>query len=146
MIMGLATGWDAAFCPDPLPGAGFQFAGAYLGGSSALRVWPDDELARVAHMLVLPIWVPTPFLDNPRQTAIQAAHRLAQVGVPHHARPFRAMMLDLETITNPAWVNAFAGRLASLGFDTIPYGSSGDIFLNPRRPPYPVPDPTGHPP
>jgi hypothetical protein len=143
--MGTVRGWDAAFCPDPLPDPGFAFAGCYIGGSSAFRVWPDSELARVAHMPVLPIWVPTPFLDNPRQTAIQAARRMEQVGVPHHARPFRAMMLDLETVIAPAWVRAFADRFASLGYDTIVYGSISDLFLNPRRTGYAVADPTGHP-
>jgi hypothetical protein len=143
--MGTVRGWDAAFCPDPLPDAGFAFAGAYIGGSSAFRVWPDSELARVAHMPVLPIWVPTPALDNPRQTAMQAAHRMAQVGVPHHARPFRAMMLDLETVIAPVWVGMFAERFASLGYDTIVYGSAGSLFHNPRRTGYAVADPTGHP-
>jgi hypothetical protein len=145
MIMGHVRGWDAAFCPDPLPDAGFEFAEAYIGGSSAFRTWPDAELARVAHMPVLPIWVPTPFLDNPRQTAMQAARRMEQVGVPHHARPFRAMMLDLETVIAPAWVRAFADRFASLGYDTIVYGSISDLFLNPRRTGYAAADPTGPP-
>jgi hypothetical protein len=141
------SGWDAAFIPDPVPASGFQFAEVYVGGSSAFRVCPDDELARVAHMPVLPIWVPTPGLDNPVQTAIAAAARLEQLGIPRYAKPYRAMMLDLETgiEPDPAWVTKFANRFVSLGYDTIPYGSVNVIFGQPRRLGYAVANPTGHP-
>jgi hypothetical protein len=141
-------GWDAAFIPRVPPAApGFQFAEVYVGGSSAFRVAPDDELARVAHLPVLPIWVPTPGLDNPAQTAMAAAARLEALGIPRYAKPYRAMMLDLETgiEPDPPWVSAFAARFVSQGYDTIPYGSPSTIFRQPQRLGYAVASPTGRP-
>ena len=135
-------GWDAAFLPQPLPPG---YAGVYVGGSNAFRIAPDEELEAVARGLVLPIWVPSPWIDNPRQVAFQAAARLEALGIPRYARPYRALMIDLETWEDPTWLEAFAARFISQGYDTIPYGSPGNIFNQPRRLGYAVASPTGQP-
>jgi len=136
-------GWDSAYIPrPPLPPG---YAGVYVGGSNAFRVAPDDELRRVAAGLVLPIWVPSPWLDNPRQVAFQVAARLEQLGIPRYARPYRAVMIDLETWGDPTWLEAFAARFISQGYDTIPYGSPSSIFSQPHRLGYAVASPTGNP-
>lgn len=139
----LVNGWDAAFCPDPVPteinGRRMAYGGFYLGGSSAYRTWPDNERRRLAasRLKAMPIWVPTPGSDNPRQVALQAAAALKAVGIPAHATPFRALMWDLETGTEPApqWLTVAANTLASQGYDNLVYGSPGgsQIFSEPAR-------------
>ena len=139
----LVNGWDAAYCPDPVPtninGRRMSYAGFYLGGSSAFRAWADDERRRLAasRLRAMPIWVPTPGSDNPRQVALQAAAALKAVGIPAHATPFRALMWDLETGVEPApqFVTVAANTLASQGYDSLLYGSPGgsQIFSEPPR-------------
>lgn len=137
-------GWDAAFMPQPLPPG---YAGVYVGGSNAFRIAPDEDLEAVAlaRALVLPIWVPSPWIDNPRQVAFQAAARLEALGIPRYARPYRALMIDLETWADPTWLDTFAPRFLSQGYETIPYGSAGNIFEQPKRLGWAVADPTGNP-
>ncbi len=139
----LVNGWDAAYCPDPVPttinGRRMAYAGFYLGGSSAFRAWPDNERRRLAasRLRAMPIWVPTPGSENPRQVALQAAAALRAVGIPAHATPFRALMWDLETGVVPAtqWLTIAANTLASQGYDNLVYGSpdGSQIFSVPAR-------------
>jgi len=146
--MSTVNGWDAAYCPDPIP-EGYTYAKVYIGGSSAYRVWTAAERARVSSMRVMPIWVPTPGTDNPRQVAIQAADVLKSIGVPAFERPFRALMWDLETgrEPDPGWLTTAANTMASLGYDNLIYGSvdGSGLFSYPQRLGYVVPDPTGEP-
>jgi hypothetical protein len=130
-------GWDAAFCPDPPPaeigGHRMSYGGFYLGGSSAFHVWTDQERRRLAAsgLRCMPIWVPTPGFENPRQVALAAAAALRAVGVPHHATPWRVLMWDLETgkEPDPPWLNIAADTLASRGFGSLVYGSPGGSGL-----------------
>jgi hypothetical protein len=132
-----ANGWDAAFCPDPAPteinGRRMSYAGFYLGGSSAFHVWSDAERRRLdaAHLKAMPIWVPTPGSDNPRQVALAAASAMQSVGIPNHATPWRVLMWDLETGTepDPPWLNIAADTLASRGYGSLVYGSPGGSGL-----------------
>ena len=128
------NGWDAAFCPDPAPtdinGRRMLYAGFYLGGSSAFHVWSDAERRRLgpAHLRGMPIWVPTPGSDNPRQVALAAATAMRAVGIPSHATPWRVLMWDLETGVepDPSWLNVAADTLASRGYGSLVYGSPGN--------------------
>jgi hypothetical protein len=139
----LVNGWDAAFCPNPVPtvinGRRMAYAGFYLGGSSAYRTWTDDERRRLAasRLRAMPIWVPTPGYENPRQVGLQAVAALKAVGIPAHATPFRAMMWDLETGIEPdsQWLTIAANTLASNGYDNLVYGSpdGSHIFSEPPR-------------
>ena len=130
-------GWDAAFCPDPPPteigGHPMSYGGFYLGGSSAFHVWTDEERRRLAasRLRGMPIWVPTPGSDNPRQVALAAAAALRAVGIPNHATPWRVLMWDLETgkEPDPPWLNIAADTLASRGYGSLVYGSPGGSGL-----------------
>lgn len=124
---GVLQVWDAAHCPDPIPD-GFAACLVYVGGTSAAHVWDDAELARVAHLPRLPVWVPTPGHDNPRQVAIEAAHRLAHLGVPDHPdacgnRP--ALLWDMETgkEPDPSWYDHAANALWHRGYANLGYAS-----------------------
>ena len=144
-----AFGWDAAFCPDPPPtvinGVRQSYAGFYIGGSSAFHVWTGDERLRLdeageqSGLLVMPIWVPTPGSDNPRQVALQAAEALRSAGYPAYARPwYRPLMWDLETglEPDPGWMSVAAGTLHRYGYDSLLYGSvdGSRIFSEPLGP------------
>lgn len=139
----LVNGWDAAFCPDPVPtqinGRQMAFGGFYLGGSSAFHVWSDQDRRRLtaSRLRALPIWVPTPGSDNPRQVAIAAATAMGAVGIPNHATPWRVLMWDFETGVepDPPWLNVAANTLASRGYGSLVYGSpdsSGLFSYAPR--------------
>ena len=136
--MTLANGFDAAFCPDPAPDQdeGYQWCEVYLGGSSATRRagWDPTELARVADLAQLPVWVPTPGVDNPRQAALSCLAALRAHGVPAHATPWRAVLWDLETGTepDPAWFMVAHGVMVAAGYGTISYGSTSWVFGEPN--------------
>jgi hypothetical protein len=144
-------GWDAAFCPDPPPTdlgdadqLEFAYGAFYLGGSSAFHTWTDLERRRLAAsgLRCMPIWVPTPGHENPRQVALGAAVALKAAGVPPFARPFRALMWDLETGVepDPSWLTVAANTLASRGYNSLVYGSvdGSGLFSYPSRSGYMV--------
>lgn len=151
--MAFVQGFDAAFCPDPVPdvvdGAPVAWCEFYMGGSSALRRdgWDAAEMDRVEHLPKLPVWVPTPGVDNPRQSAIGCVQALRRYGVPAYARPYKAVMWDLETGTEPdaAWLAIARGYLLGAGYDSLVYGSPSWVFGYPSYSGYVVADPTGRP-
>jgi hypothetical protein len=144
MIASVLTGFDAAYCPNPVPPATeFDVAEFYIGGSSAYHVWTESERSLIKGRLTLPIWVPTPSLDNPTQVAAGIAHTLKTLGIPSQARPYRAVMLDMETSEDSEWVTLCCNKLASLGYDSFIYGSAGYVFSLPPRSGYIVANPTG---
>ena len=136
--MTLTNGFDAAFCPDPAPDQdeGYQWCEVYLGGSSATRRtgWDTTELARVADLPQLPVWVPTPGRENPRQSALGCLAALRAHGVPAHATPWRAVLWDLETGVepDPAWFTVAHGVMVAAGYGTISYGSTSWVFGEPN--------------
>lgn len=141
--------FDAMFCPQTVP-AGYAAALGYAGGSSAARAWTDEEWARVSHLARMPIWVPTPGLDNPLQAAIEFAAVLERLGVPpawrnggRHVR----VLWDLETgrEPDPRWLDRAADRLRSAGYFSVSYGSPSWAFGQPRRAGYLPANPTGEP-
>lgn len=132
--MSLALGFDAAFCPNPVPssidGLEVAWCEVYIGGSSATRPrgWSAAELVRVEHLAKLPVWVPTPGADNPTQSARSALSALRAFRVPAFASPWRALLVDLETglaatSADQAWLAAFRARIEAAGYDTMPYAS-----------------------
>jgi len=138
------TGFDAAFLPIPVPGAAeFEVVEFYAGGTSAFHIWTPEERALIRGRVTLPIWVPTPQLDNPSQVAQGVAHTLRALGIPSGAKPYRAVMWDMETSENAEWLTAACNRLASLGYDSYIYGSVSSVFKLPQRSGYIVADPTG---
>lgn len=136
-------GWDAAFCPDPPPRqtnlARFSYGAMYLGGSSAFHVWnvAERQLLAASGLPVVPIWVPTPGSDNPRQVGMQAAAALADEDIPPYATPWRVLMWDLETGVepDPPWLEIAANTLEAHGYGSLVYGSelgSGLFSYAPR--------------
>lgn len=146
-------GFDGAFCPDPVPadigGVPVGWCEFYMGGSSAFRPdgWDDAEMERVEHLPKLPVWVPTPGRENPRQSALGCVDALRRYGVPAHAAPYRAVLWDLETGTEPdaPWLATARAYLLAAGYDSLVYGSASWIFGYPPYSGYLVADPTGRP-
>ena len=141
-------GFDAEFCPDPVP-AGYRWCMVYAGGTSATRAWDDAELARVAHLPRLPVWVPTPGSDDPVAAGEAFVDWLTAHKVPSikaSGRPCH-VLTDLETGTepDPKWVNVFADQLANAGYWNLEYGSISTILAQPVRSGYVVANPTGMP-
>ncbi len=139
--------WDASHCPNPLPD-GYAACMGYLGGSSAAHEWTNEEWDAVRHMPRLPVWVPTPGVDNPRQSALACVRRLAELGVPRADQQggrHVTVLWDLETGTepDPGWANHAADVLLAHGYFNLIYGSTAWIFGNPSRAGYVVADPTG---
>lgn len=125
----LVPGWDAAFCPNPLPDTlNFgEWNEVYIGGSSALRRngWGTAEVQLVQGRKCLPVYVPTPGIDNPRQAALDCIQQLRRYHVPSFASPWRAVMWDLETgiLPDPAWFNVVHSVMIAAGYGTVSYGS-----------------------
>ena len=144
-------GWDAAFCPDPAPDQddGYTWCEVYIGGSSATRRdgWNGTEVDRVADLPKLPVWVPTPGFDNPRQSALACVTALHRYGVPAWEAPWRAVMWDMETgvLPDPAWFSVAHGVMLASGYATISYGSLSWAFGEPNYLGMIVADPDGNP-
>jgi len=136
-------GWDAAYCPNPIPThygtQPLEWCEVYIGGSSATRQhgWSAAELVRVEHMPKLPVWVPTPGWDNPRQSALACVAALAAFRVPAFATPWRAVLIDLETGAakppgaDPSWLQHFQSVIVTRGYDTMAYASTSVVGAYP---------------
>lgn len=140
-------GFDGAFCPDPVP-AGFKWCMVYAGGTSAERKtgWDPAELARVAHLPRLVVWVPTPGSDDPVQVVANLVHWLDEQKVPKvnvHGFPFHVMW-DMETgkEPDPEWLDVAANHFHAQGGRSVVYGSISTLFGQPPRDGYVVANPT----
>jgi len=126
-------GFDAEFCPDPVP-SGYSWCMVYAGGSSAAHVWTAAELARVAHLPRLPVLVPTPGVDVPETAAAEFLDWLqAEQVSPGNQFGVRQLVLwDLETGKaggdDPGWYKTAANLLAARGYDNASYGSVDTLF------------------
>jgi hypothetical protein len=131
----VVNGFDAAWCPDPVP-TGYGWCEVYIGGSSATRPrgWSAEEVIRVDHLPKLPVWVPTPGHDNPRQSALSCLAALKAFGVPAYATPWRAVLWDLETGVepDPAWFSVVRSVMMNHGYGTMSYGSVAWAFGEPN--------------
>jgi hypothetical protein len=84
---------------------------------------------RVEHLPKLPVWVPTPGYENPRQSALACVAALAAFRVPAYAAPWRAVLVDLETGaarppgSDPSWLEQFRAVIMGKGYDTMTYAS-----------------------
>lgn len=141
MALETALGFDAAWPPNPAPndygGRPITWCEVYIGGSSAAHVWTAPELALVTHLAKLPVWVPTPGVDNPGQSARACLNALRSFGVPGFADPWRAVLIDLETgassppNADPAWLATFRSRIEAGGYDTMVYASMSVVCAYP---------------
>lgn len=140
-------GADAEFCPDPLP-ADAAWWMVYAGGSSAGHAWDAQELARVAHLPRLPVWVPTPGSEDPVRVADEFLTWLHDHSVPllDPATGERLrVMWDMERgkTPDPVWLNKAADHLHAAGVRSLVYGSVDTLFRQPPRAGYCVANPTG---
>ena len=80
------------------------------------------------------MWVPTPGVDNPRQSALSCIRACQAYGVPAHATPWRTVLWDLETGTepDPPWFAAARTVMEAHGYASMSYGSSGWAFGEPN--------------
>lgn len=142
------TGFDAEHCPVPVP-AGFAWCMVYAGGSSAAHAWSPAELAAVAHLPRLPVWVPTPGSETPLAAAAGFREWLAAHGVPTPVHVMWDMEAGRQAGDDPHWLNQAADDLAQHGALNLVYGATGTLFdvtrPMPRRDGYVVADPTGVP-
>lgn len=145
----VASMFDAETCPDPVPDH-YDACMVYAGGSSAAHAWSEAELARVAHLPRLPVWVPTPGHEGALAAADAFLAWLTEHGVPGRAhaqdRPVHVMW-DMETGKEPdaAWLDKAADHLAKHGYWNLVYGSTSTLFGQPARDGYVVANPTGQP-
>lgn len=147
----LSPGWDAAYCPDPAPDQddGYDWCQVYIGGSSATRQdgWSAAEVARVPTLRKLPVWVPTPGFDNPRQSALACLDALRRYRVRAWAHPWQWVMWDMETgvLPDPAWFKVAHSVMVAAGYGTISYGSPSWVFDEPNYSGMIVAQPDGSP-
>lgn len=150
-VLRTTPGWDAAFCPNPIPDDP-EFGPwneVYIGGSSATRRngWNATEMSLVRGRKCLPVYVPTPGVDNPRQAALDAIAQLHRYHVPANANPWRALMWDMETgiLPDPAWFSIVHSVMEAHGYGTISYGSKAWVFGEPNYMGMIVASPDGNP-
>lgn len=148
-MIDVVAAFDARTCPDPVP-PGYAACMAYAGGSSASHAWDDAELGRVAHLPVLPTWVPTPGHEDPLEVANQFLTWLGDHQVPpvnESTGEHVHVLWDMETGQEPdaAWLTKAADRLSAHGYFNLVYGSTSTLFSQPARDGYIVAQPSGVP-
>jgi hypothetical protein len=100
----------------------------YSGGDTP-HPWSVSDIASMPERYRLPCWV----RSNPAgfSGAVEAATFAAWLhghGVPSGV----AVVLDLETAVDTAYVNGFNLGMRAAGFKTMKYGSTSTIWLNPK--------------
>jgi hypothetical protein len=139
---------DAAHPPTSMPD-GYSVAAGYLGGNTpALHVWTDAEWEIFKGRKKLPIFIPrmalnpVPANQTGEQDAVNVVAELQRLNVP----VTNAVALDMETVANPEYVNAFRNALSQGGYTFLwVYGSADTVFGNPVCSGYWVADYTGQP-
>jgi hypothetical protein len=117
--------FDASTPPgQPYPGC--AAVAGYIGGNTP-HVWSAAEWNAASHngrLPMLPIWVGFGEAD-PKTHATQAAQAAVRRGwAPHHEPEWRAIVADVEAVSERAWLLAFGEQLQSLGFLCWPYMSA----------------------
>lgn len=131
-MSGLVRMFDAAFPPlRPFPGCG-AVAG-YIGGNTP-HVWTANEWNNASDdgaLPMLPIWVGFGEAD-PVDHGQQAAAAAIRLGwEPHHSPKWRAIVADVEAVSETAWLKAFGQALRTAGFLCWPYMSATALPSDP---------------
>jgi hypothetical protein len=124
---------DAAHPPTKLP-EGYSVAAGYLGGNTpAEHVWTPEEWAMFKGIKKLPIFIPHMAI-NPvpgNQTGTEDAESVcAQLGALN-VPTTNAVALDMETVVNVEYVDAFRAVMEGHGYPVWVYGSADTVFGNP---------------
>jgi hypothetical protein len=126
--------YDASVPPvKPYPGCG-AVAG-YIGGNTP-HIWTHKEWNAASddgRLPTLPIWVAFGE-DDPELRAHQAAAAAKALGwAAHHGPPgkWRAIVADVEDVSERAWLAAFGHQLQREGFLCWPYMSASVLPSDP---------------
>ncbi len=125
--------FDASTPPaEPYPGC--AAVAGYIGGNTP-HVWTLAEWQRFAALRQLPIWVAGLGAGSKSsvQQGAEAVRKALSLGWRAHAHDRRAIVCDMETAVNPAFLAGFAAVLHSSGFSCWPYGSQAFIFNDPAE-------------
>ena len=128
--------YDAAY---PLPDgvANTEVVLIYTGGDTP-HVWTAAEIAEQPEQYRLPVFVRSnPNLNDVTGDVTKFVTWLRSNQVPAGS----AVVLDLETAVNVAYVNGFGAGLRNAGYKVLPYGSKSSLFQNPELDGYFVADP-----
>lgn len=123
--MNLIRMFDASTPPgQPYPGC--AAVAGYIGGNTP-HVWTAAEWNRASSngkLPMLPIWVGFGE-DDPAGHAVRAAQAAVRLGwAPHHLPFWRAIVADVEDVSEKSWLLAFGENLQALGFLCWPYMSA----------------------
>ena len=118
--------YDAAY-PLPAGLAGTDTVLIYMGGDTP-HVWTPAEIAAQPERYRLPVWVRSYGGVSPQIDGNAAAAWLRSFNVPAGA----AVVLDLEGLIDPTYVDGFGATLHAHGYKVLPYGEGSTLFSNPE--------------
>lgn len=118
--------WDAS-TPTFEPPRWLEAVSGYIGGDTP-HIWTRQEWAKMGIRRKLPIWVN----NNPGPNAAwndgwAILQSLYQLGVPK----LSPVVLDIETLIDPAYVLGVFRIVHDFGYKLLVYGSQGTLFNNP---------------
>jgi hypothetical protein len=117
--------YDASIPPaSPYPGC--TAVAGYIGGNTP-HVWTRrqwNEASDNGRLAVLPIWVGFGEGDPVEHGKEAAAAAVARGWVPHHSPRWRAIVADVEALSETEWLEAFGTQLRREGFLCWPYMSA----------------------
>ena len=130
---------DAAYATSINPATWDHAVAGYYGGPGAFRIWAREDWHRFHGRKKLPIWVAAQGNKNGTEDGHAAVAALAALGVPAHVYT----VLDMETMADKTYVEAFGEVLHRAGYKVWVYGSAATVFENPGLDGYWVADYAG---
>jgi len=131
-VTSLVRMFDASVPPSsPYPGCG-AVAG-YIGGNTP-HVWSAAEWNHASgggRLAQLPIWVAFGETDPVGHAQSAAAAAVALGWTAHHPQTWRAIVADVESVAETAWLEAFGAELRRQGFLCWPYMSLSALPSDP---------------
>jgi hypothetical protein len=128
-MTGLAYMFDAASPPAEAP-PGMAAVLGYIGGGRATNIWTLAQWQPFARLRQFPAWVPDFAAEQPIQSAIDASTAACKLGWASFQPDRRAIVCDLETLTERAWYASFAAETEQQGFTAVAYGSLSTVLDN----------------
>jgi hypothetical protein len=131
-MTGVFRMYDAS-APPSKPYPGCDAVAGYIGGNTP-HVWTRDEWNRASNngrLPMLPIWVGFGEADPVGHARQAAAAAVARGWVPHHSPRWRAIVADVEAVSETAWLEEFGHQLQLEGFLCWPYMSATALPSDP---------------
>lgn len=129
---------DAAYASN-IPQDWPHAVAGYYGGPGEYHQWTASDWKRFAKHKKLPIWVAAEGDKNGTEDGRAAVAALKALGVPKHVWT----ALDMETMVDRTYVEAFGKELHDAGYKVWVYGSASTVFGNPALDGYWVADYAG---